>query len=131
MNNEDSKIKSIDSKEELKNTNERRIEQLLKINNRYVRTERHLEENHHISRLDQLRHTFEIQNEREQQMENLKNIIAYDKHEGVNNAEALGKRIEYTEHYLQHNSTNMNPGTLQNTKEKQEHRKEQLKNMND
>jgi hypothetical protein len=131
MKHDDRKIKSADSIDELKHANERRVEELLNINNRYVRTQRHLEENHDISSLDQLKHSFEIQKDREERMENLKNIIAYDKHDQTNDVEALEKRIEYTDHYLQHNSANMESGTLQNTNEKQEHRREQLKIFNE
>jgi len=121
-----SKEKSIDSKDELKLANERRIEQLLKINNRYVRTQRHLEQNSDIASLDQLKHSFEIQKEREEQMENLINIIAHGKHEQVDPVENLKRNLEYTEHYLEHHSGHMDEELLQRTREKQEHRKEQL-----
>lgn len=131
MNHEDRKVKAKDSKDELNMANERRIEELLNINNRYVRTQRHLEENHSIASLDQLKHSFDIQNEREDRMENLKNIIAYDKHENGDEHKALEKRIEYTDHYLQHNSANMDSSSLQNTNIKQEHRREQLNNYQD
>lgn len=131
MNHEDRKTKSIDSKDELNMANERRIEELLNINNRYVRTERHLEENHNIASLEQLKHSFEIQQEREERMENLKDIIAYDRHNQTNQEEALKERIQFTDHYLQHNSANMEKTTLQNTIEKQEHRREQRNNYQD
>jgi len=131
MNHEDRSTKSKDSRDELKMANERRVEELLKINNRYVRTERHLEENHSIASLDQLKHSFEIQKEREQQMENLKDIIAHNRHDQVNQGEALEKRIEFTDHYLQHNNANMESDALQNTIEKQEHRREQRNNYHE
>lgn len=130
MNRKDEETKAADSMEELKQTNERRIEELLKINNRYVRTERHLEENSDIASLDQLKHSFEIQGEREARMENLKNIIAYGVHEQVDEVGNLKQSIEYTDHYLQHHSGHMNPELLQCTTEKQEHRKDQLKRLN-
>lgn len=130
MNRKNEETKAADSTEELKQTNERRIEELLRINNRYVRTERHLEENSDIASLDQLKHSFEIQGEREARMENLKNIIAHGVHEQVDEVENLKQSIEYTDHYLQHHSGHMNPELLQCTTEKQEHRKEQLKRLN-
>lgn len=130
MNRKNEETKAADSTEELKQTNERRIEELLRINNRYVRTERHLEENSDIASLDQLKHSFEIQGEREARMENLKNIIAHGVHEQVDEVENLKQSIEYTDHYLQHHSGHMNPKLLQCTTEKQEHRKEQLKRLN-
>lgn len=131
MNNRENEIKSKDSKDELKLANERRIEELLDINNRYVRTQRHLEDNSSIASLGQLEHSFEIQKEREARMENLKDIIAYGKHEGEDEGQILRKRIEYTDHYLQHHSGHMDTATLQNTKEKQAHRKEHLDSLND
>lgn len=60
MSNDDRR-NAEDSREDLKKTNERRIEELLNINNRYVRTKRHLKQNSNIATLDQLEHAFEIQ----------------------------------------------------------------------
>ncbi|HYE81788.1 MAG TPA: hypothetical protein VEG39_06420 [Clostridia bacterium] len=122
--------KAMDSKEELKLANARRIEELLRIDNRYIRTQRHLEENSDIARLDQIKHSFEIQAEREARMENLKNIIAYGKHEGVDEGRNIRRNMEFTEHYLQHHSAHLDEGTLQNSKIKQEHRREQLNFIN-
>jgi hypothetical protein len=118
--------KAKDSAGELKYVNERRIEELLKINNRYVRTQRHLEENSDISRLDQIKHSFEIQDERKARMENLKNIIAYGKHEDVDEVRNLKRNLEFTNHYLEHHKAHIDESTLKNTQAKQEHRKEQL-----
>lgn len=124
--NGESKTDSIDSKSELKAANERRIEALLEINNRYVRTERHLEQNSDISRLDQIKHSLEVQDERKERMENLKNIIVHGQHEEVDEQQRIKRNIEYTDHYLQHHSDHMDKETLKKTEEKQEHRKEQL-----
>lgn len=121
-----SKDKSIDSKEELKMANERRIEELLNINNRYVRTERHLEQHSDIADPENIRHSEEIQKERLQQMENLKNIVAYGEHQQEDQVENLKRNIEYTDGYLNHNADKMDKETLDKTLEKQEHRKEQL-----
>lgn len=126
MSGHKKELKAKDSIEELKYANDRRIEELLKISNRFVRTQRHLEENSDIARLDKIKHSFEIQDEREARMENLKNIIAYGKHEQVDEVQNLKRNLEFTDHYLQHHRGHMDDGTLQNTKTKQEHRKEQL-----
>jgi len=123
---ENSKDKATDSKEELKMANERRIEELLNINNRYVRTERHLEQHSDIADPESIRHSEEIQNERLQQMENLKNIIAYGEHPQEDQVENLKRNLEYTDGYLNHNADRMDKETLEKTLEKQEHRKEQL-----
>lgn len=127
---ESSRDKAIDSKEELQMANERRIDELMKINNRYVRTERHLEQHSDISNPENLEHSEQIQEERLQQMENLKNIIAYGKHEQEDQEENLRKRLEYTDGYINHNAQNMDKETLEKTLEKQEYRKEQLDFMN-
>ena len=128
--NDSSREKAADSKEELKMANERRIEELMNINNRYVRTERHLEQHSDISNPDNLEHSEQIQQERLQQMDNLKNIIAYGKHEQEDQEENLRKRMEYTDGYLNHNAQRMDNETLEKTLEKQEHRKEQMDFMN-
>lgn len=128
--NDSSREKAADSKEELKMANERRIEELMNINNRYVRTERHLEQHSDISNPDNLEHSEQIQQERLQQMDNLKNIIAYGKHEQEDPEENLRKRMEYTDGYLNHNAQHMDKDTLEKTLEKQEHRKEQMDFMN-
>lgn len=131
MEREDNQPKAADSMEELKHANERRIEELLSINNRYVRTQRHLEENSNIASLDQLKHSFEIQNDREERMENLKNIIAHGQHDQVDEVQNLKKHIEYTDHYLQHHSGHMDQDSLQKTNEKQEHRREHLNHLDE
>ena len=125
MDRNQKEIKGIDSKDELKLANERRIEELLDINNRYVRTQRHLEEHSDISDPDNLRHALKIQEERENRMENLKNIIAYGKHEEVDERENLKRNLEYTDGYLENNARvwTKKPWINQG---KQAHRKEQL-----
>ena len=126
MSHNPREIKGIDSREELKLANERRIEELLNINNRYVRTQRHLEQYSNISHPDNLRHVSEIQEEREGRMENLKNIIAYGKHEEVDQVYNLKKNLDYTEGYLEDNASRMDEFTLDKSMEKQSHRREQL-----
>ncbi len=126
MSHNDKEAKSLYSKEELKMANERRIEELLNINNRYVRTQRHLEQYSNISDPENLRHASKIQEERKDRMENLKNIIAYGKHEQEDDVENLEKNLEYTEGYLENNASRMDDYTLRKTQEKQAHRKEQL-----
>lgn len=130
MKNKTPEQQAHENKEQLQKDNEKRIDALLEINNRYVRTERHLEQHANISDLDQLKHNIKLQEEREKEMENIKNIIVYGKHEEVDQKANLKKNIEYTEHYLQHHESNLDDETLQKTKEKQEHRKEQLKYLN-
>ena len=120
---------AFESERELKEANERRLDALLKINNRYVRTQRHLEQHSDITNLDNLKHSLKVQEERETQMDNLKNIIAYGEHDEVDDRENIKKHIEFTNHYLQHHASHMDEFSLQKTMEKQENRKEQLDSM--
>ena len=69
---ESSENKAIDSKEEQKMANERRIDELLNISNRYVRTERHLEQHSDISDPENIENSKRVQDERIEQMNNLK-----------------------------------------------------------
>lgn len=130
MKNDERKRNAEDSREDLKKTNERRIEELLNINNKYVRTQRHLEQYKDIATLEQLEHAFEIQKDREERMENLKNLIANnDTQSREENIEALEKRITYTGGYIENNSSKMDQVSLENARKKQEHRKQQLENL--
>ncbi|MDF2522941.1 MAG: hypothetical protein K0R31_582 [Clostridiales bacterium] len=124
--NGESKTNTLDSKEELKAANERRIEALLEINNKYVRTERHMEQHSDITKLDHLKHSMKVQEERKNEMENLKNIIVHGRHEEVDDQQNIKRNLEFTDHYLQHHSDHMDEETRKKTEEKQEHRKEQL-----
>lgn len=107
--------------------NERRINHLVDLVEKSTRTQRHLEEHSHISSPSNIEHAKKIQKERQDQIENLKNIIAYrdncsrEKH--LKNTE---KRFLYAEGYLNNNADHMDEQTFKNAKEKQEHRKEQL-----
>jgi len=129
MSHDDRRWNEEDSREDLKKTNERRVEELLNINNKYVRTQRHLEEHSDIASPEQLQHAFEIQSDREERMENIKNLISDNTQSRTENIDALEKRIAYTGGYIDHNSENMDPESLENAKEKQAHRKEQLENL--
>lgn len=115
-----------ESKQEIQKANERRIDELMKISNRYVRTERHLEQHSDIVDKEDMDHSLDLQQERMDRMQNLKNIIAYDKHEEVDEKSNLKKRLEYSQNYLQRHAGHMDQDTVQHAQEKQEHRKEQL-----
>mgnify|MGYP001179136919 CR=1 FL=1 len=129
MSHDDKRRQREHSLEDLKKTNERRIEELLNINDKYVRTQRHLEQHSDIASFDQLQHAFEIQREREERMENLKELIVDGTQDRKDNIKALEKRIAYTNGYLDHNKEKMDTATLENAIENQENRKEQLENL--
>ena len=123
--------KRIDSKEEAARSNERRIEQLIDVVEKHTRTERHLEQNMDITSPDDLRHTLHIQKEREEEIENLKNIIAHREHNKVNELDNLSRNYAFTNSYLENNSDKMDPESREHTEEKQENRKDQIRNITD
>lgn len=108
--------------------NERRIEALVDLVEKHTRTRRHLEQHSDITDLDQLQHTFKVQEEREKKIDHLKNIIVYGKHE-VDDIENLERNYRYTNNYLKHHETHMDDFTLEKTMEKQENRLEQMESI--
>ena len=103
---------------------------MLNISNRYVRTERHLEQHSDISDPGNIENSKRVQDERIEQMNNLKNIIAYGEHEQEDQVANLQRNLEYTDGYINHNAEHMDIETMENTLRKQEHRKEQLDSLN-
>lgn len=107
--------------------NSSRIDQLVNLVEKHTRTERHLEQHSDISSPESIKHAKEVQQERESQIENLKNIITTGQH---NNApseyESVQKRYEYSQGYLQNNKGHISNQDLENLQVKQEHRKERL-----
>ena len=106
--------------------NERRIDQLVNLVEKNTRTQRHLEEHSDISSSpDNIEHAKEVQRQRSDQIENLKNKIAYgDAHNREKQVENIEKRLRYTEGYLNNNTDHMDSETFKKTKENKEHRKE-------
>ena len=107
--------------------NARRIDELVDLVEKHTRTERHLEQHSDISSAEQIEHSKEVQCEREHQISNLKNIIAYGQHESDNDLENLEKNYHYTQGYLSNSQDHMNEEDLERAIEKQEHRKDQMK----
>ena len=122
--------KRLESKEAYKDATARRVEQLIDVVERHTRTERHLEQNLGMSNIDDVKHTLKVQEEREEEIENLKNIIAYGKHEKNDELKNLSRNYSFAENYLNHYEGRMDQGTLEKTKEKQENRKNQMEALN-
>ena len=119
MDDKDKKRKAVE--------NERRIEHLRNIVEKQTRSERHLEEHSDTSKSpENIAHVKQLQREREHEIQNLKNIIAYGENHNEDHLENTKKRLQYTEGYLNHNADHMDRETLENTKRKQEHRREQI-----
>lgn len=113
----------------LKDQNAKRLEQLENLVEKHTRTERHLEQHSDIARPESIAHSKEIQREREAAIENLENVIVKGKHVNVDEIANLQRNYEFTNGYLEGNADKMDSVTLENTKEKQENRKEHLNNI--
>jgi hypothetical protein len=110
--------------------NERRIDHMANIIEKQVRTERHLEQNSDISRSqDNMEHVKKVQQERQSEIDHLKDKIVNGANCNNSYKENTEKRLLYTEGYLNHNADHMDQESFQNAKAKQERRKEQLDNM--
>jgi beta-lactamase superfamily II metal-dependent hydrolase len=118
-------------KEEMNEENERRVDQLVDLVDKHTRTERHLEQYEDISTPERIKHAKELQDIREKEIDNLKNIIVTGEHSNNDELKNLKKRYKYTEGYIDHNEDRMDSNTLEMTKEKQEHRKEQMNWLSD
>ncbi len=106
---------------------ERRVEHLVNLVERQTRTERHLEEHSDISSSpENIEHAKSINEERKNEIENLKNILAHGENYNNKHKENTEKRLVYSEGYLNHNAEHMDEQSFKNAKAKQEHRKEQL-----
>ena len=121
--------KRTDSIEEFKDANARRVEQLIDVVEKHTRTERHLEQNLGMSNIEDVKHTLKVQEEREHEIENLKNIIAYGKHEKNDELKNLSRNYSFAGNYLNHYEGRMDPTTLEKTKIKQANRKEQIETL--
>lgn len=110
------------------NENEGRINQLVNLVEKSTRTQRHLEEHSDISSsAENIQHVMELQKERKEEIDNLKNIITNSDYNRRNkHKENTEKRFLYTEGYLNNNADRMDSKSFENAKKRQEHRKEQL-----
>lgn len=110
-----------------KKENEGRIDQLENLVEKETRTKRHLENTADIpSSKQNMEHVQQIQQERREEIDHLKNIIVSGEHSNNDQLENLEKRYNYTEGYLNHNADHMSKDTLDKTEERQKHRKEQM-----
>lgn len=108
---------------------ENRIEELVNVVENHTRTERHLEQHSDISSSEQLSNTQNIQQIREDNINNLKNKIVYNDGGPTEEKENIKKNIEFTNGYIRHNKDHMNQNQLQNMLEKQENRHEKLNEL--
>lgn len=106
---------------------ERRVDHLINLVEKQTRTERHLEEHSDISSSpENIQHAKQVNEKRENEIQNLKNILAHGENCNNDHKENTEKRLLFSEGYLNHNAEHMNDEDFKNAKAKQEHRKEQL-----
>ena len=107
--------------------NERRVDHLVNLVEKQTRTERHLEEHSDISKSpENIEHAKQINEDRQNEIDNLKNILAHGENYNNDYKENTEKRFLYSEGYLNHNAQHMDDRSFKNAKAKQEHRKEQM-----
>lgn len=109
--------------------NERRVDNLINLVENKTRSERHLEQHSDIGDPDRLDHVYEVQSDREQQIQDLKNAIVYGdntKNDTQDQLESLKKNYTFAEGYINHNTDHMDQKALNSLKEKQQNRKEQM-----
>ncbi|OFI07078.1 hypothetical protein CLOACE_04830 [Clostridium acetireducens DSM 10703] len=110
--------------------NKNRVNELINIVENYTRTERHLEQHSDISDPSNIRHVKELQNDRKEKIENIKENIVYGngKSDEMKNLE---KNFKFCEGYLENNYDKMNPEVLTNLREKQKNRMEKMVELKD
>ena len=115
------------------NKKDRQIDNLINLVENHTRTERHLEQYSHIGNQDNKEHAREIQEIREEQIDDLRdklngNADIQTREEQIENLE---KKYESTQEYMENNKYEMSEEMLANLQAKQEKRRIQLENLKD
>lgn len=112
---------------------DRQIDNLINLVENHTRTERHLEQYSHIGDQENKEHAREIQEVREEQIEDLRDKLngTGDIQTREEQIENLERRYELTQGYIKNNKEEMNREMLQNLELKQEKRRIQLDNLKD
>ncbi|NMM64719.1 hypothetical protein HBE96_19100 [Clostridium sp. P21] len=105
---------------------ENRVDQLINTVENYTRTERHLEQHSDIGDPKRLERATDIQNQRKSEIEHLKDNIVYGNETFNNNLHNLKENYDDTEEYMNHYGSEMSQEALNNMKEKQQNRLEEL-----
>ena len=112
---------------------DRQIDNLINLVENHTRTKRHLEQYSHIGNQDNKEHAREIQEIREEQIDDLREKLngTGDIQTREEQIENLERKYELTEGYIKNNKEDMNSEMLQNLEEKQQKRRIQLDNLKD
>ena len=113
---------------------QKKINQLENLENlveNHTRTERHLEQYSHIGNRDNIENSRYKQEDREGQIEDLKNkIIGENQNESKEEqAENIIKNYISTDKYIENNYDNLSAEVLNNLNKKQHNRRTQLENL--
>jgi hypothetical protein len=116
------------SEERKASETENRVDNIINLVEKQTRTQRHLEEHSDISSSpENIKHAKEVNQNRQEEIENLKDILAHgEKDNTIKNTE---KRMRYAGGYLNNNADHMDSETLKNAQKKQENRRDQLDQM--
>lgn len=117
--------------EKNKDKKERQLDNLVNVVENHTRTERHLEQYSHIGDPDNKEHARKIQDIREGEIGNLKSHIIKEKETPEEQLENLKDNYVSSQGYINKNKDNMNEQMLENLEKRQEHRKEQIENLED
>lgn len=112
------------------NKKDRQIDNLIDLVENHTRTERHLEQYSNIGDPENKEHAREVQENREEQIENLRNKLngeddVQTKEEQLKNLE---EKYTSTAGYIKNNKDNMTDEMRKNIENKQENRKNQIGN---
>lgn len=113
---------------------QKKINQLENLENlveNHTRTERHLEQYSHIGNRDNIENSRYKQEDREEQIEDLKNkIIGENQNESKEEqAQNIVKNYISTDKYIENNFDNISADALNNLNKKQHNRRIQLENL--
>lgn len=103
-----------------------RVDELINLVERKTRTERHLEQHSDIGDPERLIRPKELQDQREEEIETLKEKIVYGDEASNDQLENVKRTYEFSQGYIDHNADHMSNKDLNNALEKQEHRREQM-----
>ena len=112
----------------------RKVDNLINLVENHTRTKRHLEQYSHIGNPESKQSAREKQVVREEQISELKDQLvnpSFDTPNKFEEIQNIKENIMYSQNYIEQNKDHMNHQDLQNLEQRQQHRKEQLNNLED
>ncbi len=110
---------------------DRQIDNLINLVEKHTRTQRHLEQYSHIGNPENRENAREVQNIREQQIDDLKDKIkgVTDKQTREQQLENVVEKYINAQGYIRNNEDNMSEEQLNNMERKQDNREIQIENL--